>query len=433
MSQNKITPFSDLCVAVLCLFAFLFVFTFAGALVAQDKADAPDSKPAADAKAGNPTTAEDQDEDEDAEEIEVPQLTIGSKAPAIDIEHWLSDGEGKFTKVSQFQPSKVYVLEFWATWCAPCVASMPHISKLQTEFVDRGVQIIGISNEELDEVKEFLQQENKKAKATFAEITKTYCLTTDPDSSATEEYLGGLQAEGIPFSVIVGKEGLIEWFGHPLEMDKPLAAVVDGTWDREAFKAAQAESEITNEDLKAFEETFSQASELAESGEIEEAMALLDEAVEESESTAIKNMYQSVRHQFTVIFRKGKEAVDAMQALIDEAGSDADELGSLLSMFCSVHTEQAIDDEVLKLIRKTADEAIKEEKESFILQYALGQILHIEGDLDGAIASTENAIKILDDYEPEDFEEEYIDQFADEISDFLDKLKAEKQKPKQKE
>jgi hypothetical protein len=42
-------------------------------------------------------------------------LTIGSKAPSLDVEHWVSDGNGAFKPVTAFQPGKVYVVEFWAT------------------------------------------------------------------------------------------------------------------------------------------------------------------------------------------------------------------------------------------------------------------------------------------------------------------------------
>ena len=60
-------------------------------------------------------------------------LTIGSDAPAIDVEHWVQDGKGKFKPVTEFAKGKVYVVEFWATWCGPCIMSMPHLVELQNK------------------------------------------------------------------------------------------------------------------------------------------------------------------------------------------------------------------------------------------------------------------------------------------------------------
>ena len=49
----------------------------------------------------------------------------GLEGAALDIEHWLSDGNGAYQAVTEFAPDNIYIVEFWATWCGPCVASMP--------------------------------------------------------------------------------------------------------------------------------------------------------------------------------------------------------------------------------------------------------------------------------------------------------------------
>ena len=51
---------------------------------------------------------------------------------------------------------KVVVLEFWATWCTPCMANLAHMNELSRHFTDSNVQFISITDEPLDKIKEFL-------------------------------------------------------------------------------------------------------------------------------------------------------------------------------------------------------------------------------------------------------------------------------------
>ena len=54
-----------------------------------------------------------------------PSLNIGDPAPPLRIREWI-----KGEPVQGFEKGHVYILEFWATWCRPCIAAMPHLSAL---------------------------------------------------------------------------------------------------------------------------------------------------------------------------------------------------------------------------------------------------------------------------------------------------------------
>lgn len=151
-------------------------------------------------------------------EAQMPLLAPGSAAPFPNIAHFV-----KGESVDGYQPGKTYIFEFWATWCGPCKAGMPHLSEVQKHYADKGVTVIGISDEDLEKVQTFL------AKPEWAEKTQ-YTLATDPDRSAWNQYMAPALQSGIPTAFIV-KDEVVQWIGHPMTMDEPLKAVVDGNWD----------------------------------------------------------------------------------------------------------------------------------------------------------------------------------------------------------
>ena len=82
-------------------------------------------------------------------------LGVGDAAPALEVNGWLH-GE----PVKLFAPGTVYVVEFWAAWCGPCVANVPHLTELARAYSGR-VTVIGAtspdrSGNSLDAVARFI-------------------------------------------------------------------------------------------------------------------------------------------------------------------------------------------------------------------------------------------------------------------------------------
>ncbi len=100
-----------------------------------------------------------------AEEI----LNIGDPAPALVVSSWV-----KGDKVEQFEPGKTYVVEFWATWCGPCRASIPHLTELAHQFKDKDVKFLGVDVWENDtkQVAPFLNEMGEKMDYNVAASTK---------------------------------------------------------------------------------------------------------------------------------------------------------------------------------------------------------------------------------------------------------------------
>jgi len=84
-----------------------------------------------------------------------PESVIGTKVEDFS----LSDSNGELRSLSEWQ-NKVIVLNFWATWCAPCREEIPAFVELQQQYRDKGLQFIGIALQEAEEVRGFMEEFN---------------------------------------------------------------------------------------------------------------------------------------------------------------------------------------------------------------------------------------------------------------------------------
>src|SRR5882672_10441194 len=167
------------------------------------------------------------------EKLATPSLHIGDPAPAIKVGAWI-----KGEPVSSFEKDRVYVVEFWATWCVPCKKSIPHLSAVQEKFAARGVTLLAVSVWEDDQklVKPFVDELGP---------AMGYRVATDLVPPRAKPGLGQmallwLRAAGedyLPTAFVVDGGGRIAWIGTSLEIDAPLESIVAGTWDLELAKA----------------------------------------------------------------------------------------------------------------------------------------------------------------------------------------------------
>jgi thiol-disulfide isomerase/thioredoxin len=337
-------------------------------------------------------------------------LTIGSKAPALDIEHWVQNGNGKFKPVTQFQPGKVYVVEFWATWCGPCIQSMPHLASLQTEYADKGVQLISISDEDLETVEKFLDREVRGAKKddsdakpqTYRDVTSAYCLTTDPDQSSSRDYMEAAQQNGIPTAFIVGKDSKIEWIGHPMEMDGPLKAIVSDTWDRDAFLK---ELKDKQEAEKAMQDVFK----LVQQQKFDQAVGAIDTLLEKRDDLQLKMM----KLQVLLLGKKTAEANTFVQTLYKDL-ADKPEIINMITwnLYEMAAQGRLKSDEMVNSAIKAAEQAIaKSEKgEKATIMDTLAHLLTLKGEDEKALKIEEEALKIANETD-----KAFMKQFIDEL------------------
>ncbi|CAM3725939.1 TlpA disulfide reductase family protein [Flavobacterium gelidilacus] len=115
---------------------------------------------------------------------------LNEKAPELVVEEWISsepDIKGKFI-----------LIDFWATWCGPCIRAIPELNAFHEKFKEDLV-VIGISDESKEKINNF-----KKVKI-------DYYSAIDTNETLKNIY----EVQGIPHCVLIDPDGIVRWEGFP--------------------------------------------------------------------------------------------------------------------------------------------------------------------------------------------------------------------------
>ena len=180
-------------------------------------------------------------------DVKTPELWLGADAPKLELAQFV-----KGESVSQFEKGHTYVVEFWATWCGPCIKAFPHLSELQKKMKDdvtfMGINVWDTKNgesqaERIERVTEFVKDQGKKM---------SYTVAVEDGEKMAKTWLKPAGQDGIPAAFIVNGEGEIAWIGHPMNMDEPLKQIVAGEYDMEAAAKELREQSIAQAGYRAF-------------------------------------------------------------------------------------------------------------------------------------------------------------------------------------
>ncbi|MBI1302403.1 MAG: redoxin domain-containing protein [Phycisphaera sp.] len=165
-------------------------------------------------------------------------LKVGMDAPEFTVGSWI---QGEIDGISD--PSKTYIVEFWATWCGPCMRSIPHLNKLHQRFRGAGLVIIGISDESASTVKPFVARKGNSMSYPVAIDTQ--------DKTMNTKWMKAANQPGIPSAFIV-RGGKILWIGNPLDPKFDLVVTLSliGRYNPELFRKAEPMLEAASDALK---------------------------------------------------------------------------------------------------------------------------------------------------------------------------------------
>ncbi len=109
----------------------------------------------------------------------------------------LPAASGEPQPLSQWQ-GKTLVVNFWATWCPPCVDEMPELVELQHELAPTGVQVLGIGIDSPSNIRQFAEKHH---------ITYPLLVGGMEGTELSRQF--GNEAGGLPFTVLIGKDGRV--------------------------------------------------------------------------------------------------------------------------------------------------------------------------------------------------------------------------------
>lgn len=111
----------------------------------------------------------------------------------------LHNTAGEEVSASDFD-GHVLLVNFWATWCKPCVEEMPMLSGVQRDFADKGVKVVGIALDDAERAGEFA-----------ADIGVEYPILVGKTDVVLAGRKFGNSTGALPFSVLVDGQGVIRW------------------------------------------------------------------------------------------------------------------------------------------------------------------------------------------------------------------------------
>lgn len=254
-----------------------------------------------------------------------PTLAVGDPAPSLQVKSWV-----RGQPVTKFERGTVYLVEFWAPWCPPCVSAMLHLKDLYEQYRGKGLQVVALT--QLD--KWGGTQQNIRAVVSKASLP----FSVGIDSLAPKAYqgvfngktecayLGAAKVPGIPSTWVIDRSGRVAYIGLPTLVDQTLAQVMNGSFDREKASRAYRISQRAGAMLDLFSEHLKK-------GRYAEARTLGHQIFETGDArnqwlvAALLLGAQPVHHDLSLMLECSEAAVKA------SGGKDAGMLATLAGVY----------------------------------------------------------------------------------------------------
>ena len=301
---------------------------------------------------------------------QTPKLKEGDPAPPLTVTEWIKGGP---EDLASGKGKKIYVLDFWATWCLPCLQEIPVLTELQKKYADNGVVIIGFTGpgmdnrQRLSEVKKFVKSQGDQM---------GYTIAWDQTNQMDLNYMAAAGAIGIPHTFVVDKSGRVAWQGHPRGgLEEALKEMIAGTFDIEKQVAMRQVDAQLGQLLVQFQLAM-------RARDHRKAISVLDSALDldPTVETVLWAVFQVHNNELNdpAAYRAWVEA------FIDKHRTNADAMVAICRTLLSIESpEDRLPDLALVAARAALDAAPKDDDASALAVNA--QVCHRLGRLDDSI------------------------------------------------
>jgi len=313
-------------------------------------------------------------------------LNIGDMAPAVEPAKWLK-GEA----IPKFEKGKIYVVEFWATWCTPCKENIPHLTELAKKFKGKA-SILGVdvweSNDPeatstIPKVAAFVKSMGSKMEYHVAVDTGT--------NRVANAWLKKADEGGLPVTFVVGKDGKLAWIGHPSKLEDVLSQVVADKFDVESARKQRA---VEVEQTRPLHEAMA-------ARQYQKVLDLIDAITAKHPEQASRYAYDRLTALFHVDLPKASEEGEK---ILEEMKDDIGIYQMLSSIFAS---QKDLSPEAYRYGRRLIDKAIEKNERLYMFLAMAAEVESSLGDKQGAVKSQEAAVKAAegDSHAPKEFVE----------------------------
>ncbi len=330
---------------------------------------------------------------------------LGKAPPPITVAKWI-----KGEPLNGFEKGKVYVVDFWATWCGPCNAAIPHLTKLAQAHKGK-VEVVGVSISErqkdatdtayIDLVDAFVKKKGERMDYRVAVDT--------PDKKMHTAWFKPSGTGGIPTAWIIDQNGLVAWIGigSPEVVERIVGEVLAGTFDikKEAERQRLADEEAkkrSEADIAAAKESQKKAGDIyARFPGYREAMARGDSAAAlASLNAAFKadpTSEKGAAYQWKLMLLMQRNKVEEVNAyakeLLEAYPNDGDIMGFLSAVIVSTSEESRFDQELaLRSALRSAELAKPDSRWAQFAKMRLGWAYYHSGAREKAIEQMQSAL-----------------------------------------